>query len=111
MENKHRKVWKVISRKTNTAKRKNTFLKTKSNFSLTRKCFLLIGKCFPLTNFSNGKQTQESLESNFLKTIFQKTNMILNTVLEHGPGEKYDPPTCSCKCWIKISCNNAKGIK
>ena len=34
----------------------NTFLKTKPNFSLT-------GKCFPLTNFSNGKQTQGSLES------------------------------------------------
>jgi hypothetical protein len=36
----------------------NTFLKTKLNFHLT-------GKCFPLTNFSNGKQTQESLESGF----------------------------------------------
>jgi hypothetical protein len=29
----------------------NTFLETKSNFSLTE-------KYFPLTNFSNGKQTQ-----------------------------------------------------
>jgi hypothetical protein len=58
--------------KTNTAKRKNTFLKTKPNFSLT-------GKCFPLTNFSNGKQTQESLESGFSKTTFRKTNMVLNT--------------------------------
>jgi hypothetical protein len=45
----------------------NTFLKTKPNFSLT-------GKCFPLTNFSNGKQTQESLESGFPETIFRKTN-------------------------------------
>jgi hypothetical protein len=45
----------------------NTFLKTKPNFSLT-------GKCFPLTNFSNGKQTQESLESGFPKTTFRKTN-------------------------------------
>jgi len=36
----------------------NTFLKTKPNFSLT-------GKCFPLINFSNGKQTHESLESGF----------------------------------------------
>jgi len=43
------------------------FLKTKPNFSLT-------GKCFPLTNFSNGKQTQENLKSNFLKITFQKTN-------------------------------------
>ena len=45
----------------------NTFLKTKPNFPLT-------GKCFPLTNFSNGKQTQESLESGFPETIFRKTN-------------------------------------
>jgi len=36
----------------------NTFLKTKPNFPLT-------GKCFSLTNFSNSKQTQESLESDF----------------------------------------------
>jgi len=45
----------------------NTFLKTKPNFPLT-------GKCFPLTNFSNGKQTQESLESGFPETTFRKTN-------------------------------------
>jgi uncharacterized protein YozE (UPF0346 family) len=45
----------------------NTFLKTKSNFSLSGKCFLLI-------NFSNGKQTQESLENNFPETTFWKTN-------------------------------------
>ena len=43
----------------------NTFLETKLNFSLTKKCFLL-------TNFSNGKQIQESLENNFLKTTFWK---------------------------------------
>jgi len=47
--------------------KKNIFLKTKLNFSLTE-------KCFPLTNFSNGKQTQESFENNFLKTILWKTN-------------------------------------
>jgi hypothetical protein len=46
----------------------NTFLESKPNFSL-------IEKCFPLANFSNGKQTQESLESGFPKTTFQKTNM------------------------------------
>jgi hypothetical protein len=46
----------------------NTFLETKPNFSLT-------GKYFPLTNFSNNKQTQKSLKNNFLKTIFQKTNI------------------------------------
>jgi hypothetical protein len=52
-------------------------LKTKPNFSLT-------GKCFPLTNFSNGKQTQESLKSGFLETTFRKTNTAKreNTFLE-----------------------------
>jgi hypothetical protein len=64
-------------RKTNTAKRKNTFLKTKPNFSLTGKCFPLTGKCFSLTNFSNGKQIQESLENGFPESEFQKTNMAL----------------------------------
>jgi hypothetical protein len=29
----------------------------------------LTGKCFPLTNFSNGKQTQESLESGFISNL------------------------------------------
>jgi len=50
----------------------NTFLKTKPNFPLT-------GKCFPLTNFSNGKQIQESLESGFTakgKTLSWKLNQI-----------------------------------
>jgi hypothetical protein len=81
--------------KTNAAKRENTFLETKPNFSfdwkmffvdrkvfpLTRKCFSLIEKCFPLTNFSNGKQTQESLESGFPKTTFRETNMALVKLL------------------------------
>jgi hypothetical protein len=55
----------------------NTFLKIKPNFPLT-------GKCFPLTNFSNDKQTQESLESGFPETTFQKTNTAKreNTFLE-----------------------------
>jgi hypothetical protein len=55
----------------------NTFLKTKPNFPLT-------GKYFLLTNFSNGKQTYESLESGFLKTTFRKTNTAKrkNTFLE-----------------------------
>jgi hypothetical protein len=30
-----------------------------------------------LTNFSNNKQTHESLENNFLKITFQKTNTTL----------------------------------
>jgi hypothetical protein len=63
--------------KTNTAKKKSTFLETKPNFSLTGKCFSLIGKCFPLTNFSNDKQTQEILKSDFPKTTFRETNMAL----------------------------------
>ena len=48
----------------------NTFLKTKRNFSLT-------GKYFSLTNFSNDRQTQKSLENNFLETTFQKTNIAI----------------------------------
>jgi hypothetical protein len=55
----------------------NTFLKTKLNFPLT-------GKCFPLTNFSNGKQTQESLEIGFPETTFRKTN----TTGKHFPGNQ-----------------------
>jgi hypothetical protein len=46
----------------------NIFLETKPNFPLT-------GKCFPLTNFSNDKQTQESLKSDFSKTTFHETNI------------------------------------
>jgi hypothetical protein len=44
-------------------------------FSVDRKVFPLTGKCFPLTNFSNGKQTQESLESGFPEKEFRETNM------------------------------------
>jgi hypothetical protein len=47
-------------------------LETKPNFPLT-------GKCFPLTNFSNGKQTQESLENGFPET---------NTALINAPEKK-----------------------
>jgi hypothetical protein len=35
----------------------------------------LTGKCFPLTNFPNGKQTQESLESGFPESEFREINM------------------------------------
>jgi len=48
----------------------NTFLKTKLNFPLTE-------KCFSLTNFSNVKQTQESLESGFSESEFRETNIAL----------------------------------
>jgi hypothetical protein len=47
-------------------------------FSVDWKVFQLTRKCFPLTNFSNGKQTQESLESGFPKNEFQKTNIAWN---------------------------------
>jgi hypothetical protein len=43
-------------------------LETKSNLPLT-------GKCFPLTNFSNDKQTQESLESDIPESEFQEINI------------------------------------
>jgi hypothetical protein len=52
----------------------NTFLEIKPNFPLT-------GKCFSLTNFPNGKQTQESLESDFPEITFQETNMVLTVTL------------------------------
>jgi hypothetical protein len=58
----------TIFQKTNTAKKENIFLKTKPKFSLTE-------KCFPLTNFPNGKQTRESLESSFPETTSRETNM------------------------------------
>jgi len=56
------------------------FPENKPNFSLTRKCFLLI-------NFSNSKQTQESLEIDFPETTFRKTNIAKreNTFLETKP--------------------------
>jgi hypothetical protein len=52
-----------------------------------------------LTNFSNGKQTHESLESGFPETTFRKTNTAKrkNTFLETKPNfsltEKYFPLT------------------
>jgi hypothetical protein len=77
-----------------------TFLKTKPNFSLT-------GKCFPLTNFSNGKQTQESLENGFPETTFRKTNTTKrkNTFLETKPNfsltGKCFPLTRKCFRWLE----------
>jgi len=59
---------------------RNTFLKTKPNFPLT-------GKCFPLTNFSNGKQTHESLESSFPETTFRKTNTAKGKTLSWKPNQ------------------------
>jgi hypothetical protein len=73
MANKHRKVWKVISQKPLSGKQ--TQPKGKTHFWKPNQIFFLTGKCFPLTNFSNGKQTQESLENSFPETTFRKTNM------------------------------------
>jgi hypothetical protein len=61
----------------------NTFLKTKPNLPLT-------GKCFPLTNFSNSKQTQESLESGFPESEFRETNMLLGTKLQGKAGMDFN---------------------
>jgi len=47
--------------------KEKTFLKTMLNYPLTE-------KCFPLTNFSNDKQTHESLENSFQETTFRETN-------------------------------------
>jgi hypothetical protein len=52
-------------------------------FSVDRKVFPLTGKCFPLTNFSNIKQTQKSLESGFPENEFQETNMSLESLFFH----------------------------
>jgi len=86
MRNKHRKVWKVISRK--PLSEKQTQPKEKTLSWKPNKIFLwpesvfrwpesvsVDRKVFPLTNFLNGKQTQKSLESGFPETIFQETNM------------------------------------
>jgi hypothetical protein len=43
-----------------------------------------------LTNFSNGKQTQESLESGFPETTFRKTNTALFSITLPNI-EKYFP--------------------
>jgi hypothetical protein len=37
-----------------------------------------------LTNFSNGKQTQKSLESGFPENEFRETNMALKSDLKDG---------------------------
>jgi len=90
----------------------NTFLKTKPNFPLTR-------KCFPLINISNGKQTQESLESDFPETTFRKTNTVKreNTFLETKPNfsltGKCFPLTGKCflltgKCFLLTNFSNGK---
>ena len=90
----------------------NTFLETKPNFPLT-------GKCFPLTNFSNGKQTQESLESGFPETTFRKThtakreNIFLKTKLNFSLTGKCFSLTGKCfslteKCFSLTNFSNGK---
>jgi len=92
MTNKHKKVWKVVSRKPLSGKQisqkekhfprnQTKFFFDGKVFFVDRKVFPLTGKCFPLTNFSNDKQIQESLESGFPENEFQETNMAKETVL------------------------------
>jgi len=75
--------------------------------SVFRPNFPLTGKCFPLTSFSNSKQTQESLESDFSETIFRKTNTAKreNTFLETKPNfyltEKCFLLIRKCFCWLE----------
>ena len=49
--------------------------------------FFFDWKVFSVANFSNGKQTQESLESGFQESEFQKTNItlviLLDFILDH----------------------------
>jgi hypothetical protein len=89
MANKHKKVWKVISRKPLSGKQtqpkgkhfpgnQTKFFFDCKVFSVDRKVFPLTRKFFPLTNFPNDKQTYKSLKSGFLKTTFRKTNMVLH---------------------------------
>ena len=74
------------------------FTQNKLNFPLT-------GKYFPLTNFSNGKQTQESLESDFPETTFRKTNTAKreNTFLETKPNF-----SLTGKCFLLTNFSNDK---
>ena len=109
LANKHKKVWKVIFRKPLSGKqtqlKENTFLKTKSNFSLTEKCFLLTRKYFSLINFSNDKQTQESLKNGFLKITFQKINMsdvscAIQARLVHKCSKFCGEHNLRCQCFL-----------
>jgi hypothetical protein len=61
-----------------------------------------------LTNFSNGKQTQESLESDFPETTFRKTNTTRreNTFLEIKPNF-----SLTGKCFSLTNFLNSKQIE
>jgi hypothetical protein len=80
-------------------------MKIKLNFSLT-------GKCFSLTNFSNDKQTQESLKSDFPETTFRKTNTAKreNTFLETKPNFSLTGKCFSLtgKCFMLTNFSNDK---
>ena len=70
----------------------NSFLKTKPNFPFIR-------KCFPLTNFPTSKQTQESLESDFPETTFQKTNTAKGKTLSWKPSQIFLSLKLTWKCF------------
>jgi len=81
MANKHRKVWKVVSRKLLSGKQTQPKGKTLSGnqtkFFFDWKVYFVDWKVFSLDQLSNGKQTRESLENGFPKIEFQETNMAL----------------------------------
>jgi hypothetical protein len=63
------------------SKKGKHFPGNQTKFFFDWKVFSLTEKCLPLTNFSNGKQTQESLESGFPETTFRETNIALILLL------------------------------
>ena len=73
--------------------------------SVFRPNFSLTGKYFPLTNFYNGKQTQESLESDFPEITFRKTNTAKreNIFLETKPNF-----SLTGKCFSLTNFSNGK---
>jgi hypothetical protein len=54
--------------------KRKIFPENQAKFFFDWKVFSVDRKVFLLTNFSNGKQIYESLESGFSKTTFQETN-------------------------------------
>jgi len=60
----------ITFRKNKHSQKRKHFSGNQTKFFFDRKVFSLTEKYFPLTNFFNGKQTQESLESNFPETTF-----------------------------------------
>jgi hypothetical protein len=64
-------------RKHKHSQKKKHFPGNQTKFFFNWKVLFVDQKVFPLINFSNGKQIQKSLESDFPKTNFRETNMFL----------------------------------